>query len=213
MIRMFFNGVIQKITFIHFNLIKMTNSISYSTEKIANISHSSDVFVMILSPSLSIIFLCVLFFFDVKGPTAFQKIFGWHSRLTFGHKKNSPIAFRLIPVTLFRCCLYKSHLIGLLLSFKCLFFSTSRLYICFLKSEFIYGTSSCLIVLSFNGACSSQISENNQFLDQFWSLTSSKILEIWKGMWLTCSLNTFWSKYFKFLYVTLNGIGGVCEAL
>ncbi len=52
--------------------------------------------------------------------------------------KKSQITFHVIPVTLFRCCLYKSHLMGLLPSFKCLFYSILHLYIFFLRSEYIY---------------------------------------------------------------------------
>ncbi len=98
-------------------------------KKFANISHSSDVFVMTLSPSSSIIFHCVVFFLDTNGPTAFQKSFTDAPGL-YLDIKNFLIAFRLIPVTLFRCRLYKSHLMGLLLSFKCLLFSILHLYIC-----------------------------------------------------------------------------------
>ncbi len=95
------------------------------------------MFVRTLVPAL--IFCCVLFLLDIKGPIASHKCLadaqGLHLDI-----KNILIAFCLIPVTLFHCCLYKSHLLGLLLSFKCLFVIILHLYICFLRSEFIYGT-------------------------------------------------------------------------
>ncbi len=83
---------------------------------------------MALSCSLSIIFRYVLLFLDIKGPTAFQKALADNPGLHMDIN-NCLIAIRLITVILFDFCLYKSHLMGLFLSFKCLFFGILRLYI------------------------------------------------------------------------------------